>query len=207
MNSEEIVVKEKILSFKIDGEWSIVDFNHFFEDLNTLYRLLIEIDNIDFIDYQLSNKKSRIPLTENFIRINDHYYRRVFESYSILTPSLRYKKPTYNSFRIISSQFNLNVKEIKFASPGFTDFSGIGKVIDSLFELIKYYIPNAESKIRKEILKEDLLSKRIENLKSMGYSNVDIQKYEALTEISLINIMELRHMQKIKSVHLDKTSD
>ena len=70
----------------------------------------------------------------------------------------------------------LSLKEYSYSSPGWFDIAGIGKVIESTFEIIKYYFPNKDQQVKTAVEVENLLQKKIENLKRMGYSNKEIKK-------------------------------
>jgi len=199
---EKVESKEKILTINIQGNWIITEFIGFFESLNTLYRLIIEIDNIEYIDVQLSNAKSKIPLTNDYLRVNNYYYKRVKHSNFYTSQFSKYKNPFPEGIDFQSEHLNLYVDKIKFASPGFTDFVGIGKIMEILFEFIKYYFPNKEGKLKRRLMEEDLISKRIENLNKIRYSSLELEKYEAIKNSAVSNITELIYQEKIKSIKL-----
>ncbi len=75
------------------------------------------------------------------------------------------------------------VKRIKYSSPGSIDIAGIGKVFETLKEVLFFYLPNKRTRMEIELQEQELISKKIDNYTKMGYNQRDIQillGYEAL---------------------------
>jgi len=189
-------IKEKkqtdnlILRINIDGKWSSTDFTNLFESLTILYIIAIEVDRIDFLDNQIYGSKPDSPLNDILFNFNGDLFKRMRNS-SIydnekgmkdLIPSFEWKRVFYHDLQVV---------QIKFSSPGFTDFVGFGKIIEQLVELLRYYIPNKEDVLKRESLKQDVISKQIQNLEAMGYSKKEIKKLYDARNVAIINLKQL----------------
>lgn len=191
-----MLIKEKrktdylILRINIDGKWTSTDFSVLFESLSILYMLTIEVDKIDFLDNQIYNSKPESPLNEILFNFNGDLYKRM-RNYS----TYENEKNIENIFPSLNKDIvfmrDLDVVQIKYASPGFSDFIGFGKIIEQLIEILKYYVPNKEDILKRESIKQDIISKQIENLKTMGYSKKEIRKLYDARNAALINLQQL----------------
>lgn len=61
---------------------------------------------------------------------------------SFLSNSLFYKSRIYRRGKNSLISGDLFVKQINYASPGFTDFMGLAAIIEQLKEILMHYIPN-----------------------------------------------------------------
>jgi len=101
----------------------------------------------------------------------------------------------------------LEVAKVKFSSPGNFDFLGFGKAFESIKELLFHYIPNAGTKkdielkqAEIDIKEQELLSRKIDNLKKMGFKQVDIQKIIGLEYNHVDKLLSLKDQGKIVKI-------
>lgn len=99
---------------------------------------------------------------------------------------------------------DLQIKEVKYASPGFSDFAGFGKIIENMIDLIKHYIPNKNQKLENEKLELDNFEKKIRMLNSIGYSPKEIRKFLDIRNHTISNLKQLKDLNKVISFELRK---
>ncbi|MEP6262824.1 MAG: hypothetical protein ABJ092_14705 [Gillisia sp.] len=208
MTETEITTENKTLRIKIDQRWSSADFSNLFESLTFLYQIFIEIDSLDFMNVQLYNTVAKSSISENLSNINGLLYRR-----------LRYSDIFENEQRVEAAKFgfvvprereyfpDLEITKIKYSSPGFSDFVGLGKIIEQIFEFIKYYLPNKMGELELEEREQDILYKKIKNLEELGYSKKEIRKLFEIRNTIAPSISELYQLKKITGVELKKEGD
>jgi antitoxin component YwqK of YwqJK toxin-antitoxin module len=99
----------------------------------------------------------------------------------------------------------LQVIAIKYSSPGFTDLSGLAQTIGHLKDVLFYYFPNNKTKKEIEILAQERIKLIIDNLKSVGIENSEIQKLILYRNLNLLGLIKLIEENKIVSIEsLDK---
>lgn len=189
-------VKEKkqtdflILRININGNWNSTDFATLFECLTILYIVAIEVDRIDFLDNQIYGSKPQSRLNDILFNFNGDIYKIMRNSSTYVNEkAIDDIMPLYGHKGAFLQ--DLKVAQIKFSSPGFTDFVGLGKVIEQLVELLKYYVPNKKDILERESLKQDIISKQIQNLEAMGYSKKEIKKLYDARNIAITNLKQL----------------
>ena len=96
----------------------------------------------------------------------------------------------------------ITIKKIHYSSPGLTDIIGLGKFLDIVFKCVKYYFPNKNDKLQTELLTQDILYKKIENLEKMGYSKKEIKKLIRIKNLSIINLEYLIQEKKVREIKL-----
>ena len=102
---------------------------------------------------------------------------------------------------------DLKIKQISYASPGFSDVVGLGKIIENMMDLIKHYVPNKNQKLINEKLELDIIEKKIEILKSIGYPEKEIQKFIDIKNNSMSNIIQLRLLEKVINYELKEIEE
>ncbi len=221
MEKIKILTENKILRLKIDKNWTSDDFINIFNSLNLIYEILLELEFIDDEVEFLKKYKKENNLSES-IKLKDQGFEfEILNDIQIIDGKL-YKKLNYasisnNSLLIkdFSQNFTkkllindrtpnnlLKVSKIKFASPGFADFVGLGKIVEQVFDIVKYYFPNKENDLKNSLLEQDLITKKIDNLKSIGYSKKDIQKILNVRDSSILNIKNLKLSNKITKIEI-----
>lgn len=208
-NITQINVENKILRINLDEKWSSTDFSKMFDSLTLLYQLFIELDSIDYLDSQLFKARPNSTISENIINMNGILYKKLnspdtFENAKI------YRGEYFMDLFLAKSQINetqskvydLQIKQIKYASPGFSDVVGLGKIIENMVELIKYYIPNKNQKLENEKTELDIIEKKIRMLNSIGYSEKEIRKFLDIRNNTISNLKQLSKLDKVISFEL-----
>lgn len=193
----------KVLRVCLDGNWTSSEFSNLFETLSILYQLVSEIEKIETNESQLYGKAPESSISESLLNVNGELYKKLnfsssFENahsfegfFRIRNLSLSNKKS-----RILKND-DLQIKEIKYASPGFTDFVGAGKIIEQIFSLLRYYFPNKKEKLENEILEQELITRKVQTLEIMGYSKKEIRKYLDARNNVILNLDEFQEEKKI----------
>lgn len=201
--------QNKLLRINIDKSWSSSDFSNLFTSLSFLYQLCIELECIDDIEFKLKYKITNSLLSENLLNINGDLYKKLnFHS--------TYKNAeTIDSADLLTSRYtrklahslDLQVGQIKFASPGHTDFIGLGRIIEQIFSLIKFYIPNKEQRLSNQKTELDLVTKKINILRKLGYDKMEIRKFYDVRDNAVLNLKQLSYEEKISGVEIKKIED
>ena len=89
-----------------------------------------------------------------------------------------------------------------FASRREPAWHGLGKIVEQLFDILKYYFPNKEIKLRNELLEQEIISLKVENLKSLGVSDEELQKIFDLRNNAILNIKDLKLSNKITNIEI-----
>ena len=208
-NITQINVENKILRINIDEKWSSTDFSKMFDSLTLLYQLFIELDSIDYLDSQLFKAIPNSTISENIINLNGKLYKKLncpdtFEN------AKTFRSEYYMDYLLVQSQItqkqskinDLQIKQIKYASPGFSDVVGLGKIIENMIDLIKHYIPNKNQKLENEKTQLDIIEKKIRMLNSIGYSEKEIRKFLDIRNHTISNLKELSMLDKVISFEL-----
>jgi len=66
--------------------------------------------------------------------------------------------------------------------------------------LFKYYFPSEETKLKNDLLKQDIITKKIENLKSIGVPEKDLRKILDVRNSSILNLKNLKLSNKITKI-------
>lgn len=183
--------EKNILSIKIDGEWTASDFTDFFNSILILYEVYKIIES--------NEKLNSYFFEDNVVSINgDLYYKSGFQKLDIteITPEQRLLIKIFGDKENYLSPSNyksdLRILKLQYSSPGNSDFLGLGTIIKEVFNTFRYYVPNKAGRIKTEIEEQKLLSKKIQNLKAMGYTAKEIKlmiqaKDEAIQTLSVLD--------------------
>lgn len=108
----------------------------------------------------------------------------------------------------------LRVNKIKYGSKGSIDFIGIGKAIEAITTLITHYFPNEEKKVdvmlkkqEVELKEQEVLEKRIANLKRMGFSQSQTMAILGMESLHINNIITLKEKGQVLGIELKKGSN
>lgn len=200
---KKINTNNKVLRIKIDGKWTSSQFSNLFESLSFLYQLLSEMDKIEVYESQLYGKMPESHISSSLININGELFKKLnfplsyenSKDFERISP-FSFEYLSYSNYKRVFFD-DLYIKEIKYASPGFTDFVGVGKIIEQIFSILKYYFPNKKEKLENEILEQELITKKIKTLELMGYSRKEIRKYLDIRNNVVLNIKQLEKEKKI----------
>jgi hypothetical protein len=206
---KETSIENKILRINLDGNWSSTDFSNMFNSLTLLYQLFSELDRIDYLESQLYKAIPNSTISENIINLNGKLYKKLnfpdtFEN------AKTFRSEYYMDYLLAQSQItqkkskinDLQIKQIKYASPGFSDVVGLGKIIENMIDLIKHYIPNKNQKLENEKTQLDIIEKKIRMLNSIGYSEKEIRKFLDIRNHTISNLKELSMLDKVISFEL-----
>jgi hypothetical protein len=185
------VIVKSVLRVNIDNEWSIDDFLILFNAINKLYKFYFVLNQIEnhfeekrrhgFMIINPDNMPSLIQELGSFLAgnsVNFHYRR--------------------------TSEHILEVKQIQFSSPGFTDFAGFGSVLGHFKDILFHFFPDDKTKMETEILKQQRDKLMIENLEKLGIELSVIKQLYLYEEINIANIKSLVDDRIITSIEFIK---
>ena len=179
-----------MLRIEIAGVWTAKDFANFYKSINDIYSIfvviLIEIEsakdfNMQYIQF-LTHESSHG-------RIDRKMYYELLERQRYT--GFGYGPIDISRFRdaseLLENSEKLKVRRCEYASPGATDFTGIGQALGHLKDLILKCIDarltRNERNIKNEILEHERDSAALKNLqarlsilKELGYSRSQIRK-------------------------------
>lgn len=202
--------KIEVLRVNIDKNWNSSDFVDLFQSLTFLYNIFVDLDKINLLDTQIYSKTPVSYVSKNIIDFNGELYKKLNFSDTLSNSESFKEKKDRNIFylrQFKSDKVDLRVKQISYASPGFADLVGLGKIIENLTELIKYYIPNKNQKLSNQKLELDILEKKIQILKSVGYSEKEIKRIDDVKKNALSNLINLQILGKIEGIELKEIED
>lgn len=185
-----------MLRVNIDGRWSAKDFADFYESVDTLYSLfsLIEIEKESVYEF------------ERFYQEFFHFYPPGLSSPRRFRHFLGIQRgmPAVGNLPIDPFKFKdasalleaherLSVRRCEYASPGVTDFSGIGQALghvkDVVLKCIDVWVGRRERQLKNELLEHQRDAEALKNvrerlsvLKELGYS--DSHCRQILAEVS-----------------------
>lgn len=221
MSISKTLTENKILRLRIDDIWTSNDFINLFNSLNFIYKTFIELNAIEeerrFLEKFLGKNKlsNNVNLNEGASEFNTltdvqiidgQLYKKL--NYSSISNNLELINDIQQEFTkkfliddVIDNKI-FKVKQIKYSSPGFVDLIGIGKIVEQIFNMFKYYFPNKETDLKNSLLEQDLISKKIDNLKRLGYSEKELQKLLDVRNSSILNIKNLKLSNKITKIEI-----
>jgi len=186
------------------------DFYDVFDSITRLYNYhIINHNTFQLLDsytkrFDESPKALHLPEAMNLRNEFKNSVYDIFQNELNINEGFGYFiAPNYMGYHISA----ISVKSIKYSSPGSIDLLGFGKIFDSLKETVFYYWPNSEKK--KDIkLKEfdiqmkeqELISKKIENLKSLGFSTTEIQSFIGHEYYHIDRLKALKDNHKIINI-------
>jgi hypothetical protein len=215
---ETKIINKKTLRISIDQKWYLKDFMSFFESIEILNFLIQALDICESYTKEYDKKVEifegglLLHKGEGFGYVQDlKYYATEF----IEVENRLYKKTTNNDiskniellksdkrfedYLLFESKTHsgIEIKKIKFSSPGITDLTGVAKVIEVIFNFLTHYIPNKSKKIDNKLKELEYIEKQIYVLERLGYPKSTIKRFIDLKNNSLVNILELRKKAKI----------
>lgn len=172
--------KQDLCSFKIDGKWDTFDLYVLIESMEYLYyerfssmkyselsdELKMEIEEI--------SKDFEKDLKWSLLEFDNRYHNYGVE----ISPS-----PILGTHK-----FSINIHSIKYGSPGSFNFQGLGEIFKQIKDTVIHFFPREKQNLEIEIIHQNVVKLKIENLKSIGFSNEEIQE---------LILKENRHIQRL----------
>ncbi len=177
-------MRQIYLSIRIAGKWTIPDFIRILTSIDNIYGMALpesdyyskEDRNEVLAAVKKSNKLLDLPAPYKVEELN-RFIDFDFKNQYSLRRQRGYvvKEEIFNQRRIderrhladdASSEKQvvkppitfIDIKEIKYASPGKIDVTGVGSAIEAIFNWVKYFNPN---KLEKELLELNIEEKKI----------------------------------------------
>ena len=98
----------------------------------------------------------------------------------------------------------MRVQRISYASPGFSDFFGLGKIFEIILEYIKFFSSKKERAIdlilkQKDIeeKEQNILQRKIENLEKLGLDQKEILELIGMESKNIGKLTELINLNQI----------
>ena len=200
-----------MLRVEIAGRWNAKDFSEFYDSMNTLYSLfsLIEIEQQSSYEFERLSREffDFYPPGRSSPRRFRYYLgaQRALAGggYVPIDPA-KFRDAT----TLLEDDEQLAVRRCEYASPGVTDFAGMGQALghvkDIVLKCIDVWVGRRERELKNEILEHQRDAEALKNvrerlsiLKSLGYSETHcrqilaevspaVAKLEALTQRGLI---------------------
>lgn len=204
---------ESILTIHIDGRWASNEFSILFDSINRLHNFQILLEGLEtayvrqFSDFSKNTDVSRLPQFVNLRYVFMTNANILFNQLNVLEPP---KMPGQIFSMDLFKGDELRVKSIKYGSKGSIDFIGLGKALEAVTALITHYFPNEEKKVdillkRKQIEEKDqeILEKRINNLKNMGFSQAQTMSILGMESVFVNNVIDLKEKGQIIGIELN----
>ena len=198
---DEILNPQSVLRINIDNTWYLNDFENLFNSIKTLYRINL-IENIHLQRIEFSDRNNLQDLLDEFKIDNLEVYKKIAnpifkEYFSIgLSSDLFFGKPTVWNKNL----YDLKVKQIQYASPGFGDFVGLGEIFKNITDTFKYYFPNKKEKLEAQITEVELIQKKVDLYKSMGLTNNEVRELVFISETNKQNIINLINSTRVTDI-------
>ncbi len=165
-----------ILRISIDTAWVAEDFALLFENLAILYQT-------KFLTYKAVREANKFVTNPNNRNVNFMEFAHTPLAHALQTIKwqLASLDSEFSISRFYGAAFNirsmerLRVQKIQYASPGFTDLLGVAAIMKEIKEALMYYFPNKIDKESYEIQKQKRVELQIKNLKTIGFSDIEIR--------------------------------
>ncbi len=205
-----------IIRFELDGSWSVAELGKSLAHLDDLYnlRLMLQVIHEDWHDWE--------KMYFEFMHFPP--FRRILKR-GILHPSMIPLTGLYagvpgipleprNLSRIsnlIYPDEQLQVRQIKYSSPGFVDLAGIGAIVGHIKDFILAIIPSVRKKrqLENKKLEEEIQGIRIENAlkfvqlaKDLGYTGSELRELINWVDERQETFIQLADKRKIREVSL-----
>jgi hypothetical protein len=203
----------RVIRFKVDGRWTASEFAELFKSLSDLYSLgfLLEVvaqevrDLERFYD-EVTGRPARFRKTR--------MRRRSWPLVGIPNPPSLDEILFGDLSTLLHPDEQLAVYRLRYGSPGFGDFAGIGEAVGHVKDFTLKLIERHDSKRHRQLQDEDLAAdiqrKRIENARAFvalareaGYSDVDLRRliqYVDKKQDVLVDLVEDRKLLGVAEV-------
>jgi hypothetical protein len=192
------------LRIEIDGSWSAEDFARMFASVNDIYSVFalvkVERDSAEEMERYFREFEEYYPFPLR--RLPRRLRGRFALQQSMFGVSLTKLIDGANlarSFESLENDERLMVRRCTYASPGVTDFTGLGQALghlkDVIIKLIDVKTASRERNIRNQILEEELQAAALKNvrekiaiLKELGYTEADLRSTVAALSPSVLTL-------------------
>lgn len=205
----------KLVRLDLDGRWSADDLGQSLISLSDLYdlRLFLEFIREDQRDWRRFYDEMR-----DFPPFRRRWKRGIpawgpmpwAPGYGVLPPAFD-KAQLSRLSRLFEPEERLEISQIKYASPGFTDLAGIGTVVGHIKDFIMTLIERRDSRRQRELnderaaLENDRL--RLENARAfvalgrdLGVSETDLRLLIAHVDEKQEPLFRLIEQKKLRGV-------
>lgn len=157
-----------ILRIEVDGFWTAADFSKLFDELEVLSEMAA------YGDASQDEQQGRILLDwgYHFPEMRTRYSRWDTEYDLELEAERHFRETALRRFMNKDSAVpSLQVKEIRFASPGFVDLLGAGRIVGHISKFIlgitDRYLAREDRVLAREQTKQKILKAKIANAESL----------------------------------------
>ena len=197
----------------IDGDWDTFDFVTLLDSITRLHNYydIADVVTNQFINFgEQLNWPTILPYLPEVSMLAQDFKR---EADIVFTSQIRKSDFLAYSFLRTRGACNmaLRVEQIKFGSPGNVDFLGFGKAFESIKEVLFHYFPNAETRknielkqTEIEMKEQEILSKKIDNLNKMGFSQIEVQKLIGLEYNHIEKLISLKKRNQIINIEVEQ---
>jgi hypothetical protein len=191
METKTITLTFYTLRISIDGKWTVEDFSFLFNSINKLYEIYMVVNRVE-LHFAEAKMQGFIFVSRGSIP-------------SMLNELLSLLAGNKGSLDLIYNKaFPLEVKQIKYSSPGITDFVGLSGVLGHFKDILFHFFPDEKTKMEIEILKQQKDKLMIENLQKLEIDPYLIKQLYLYEEININNIKSLIDREKITSIEIIK---
>ena len=207
---------EQVLVVHIDGYWTANDFSILFDSFNRLHNFQNLLNNYSTsfenlkLEFGSNIDTSRLP---QFINLREGLVRQTYITFNQLNLLEDFKRQSQLPTQLFRDE-QLRVNKIKYSSKGSIDFIGIGKAIEAITTLITHYFPNEEKRVdimlkkqEVELKEQEVLEKRIANLKRMGFSQSQTMSILGMESLHINNIITLKEKGQVLGIELKRGSN
>jgi hypothetical protein len=186
------------LEIKIDGYWSSQHFIRCLKAVEFLYYYYTFME----VSPEILQREAGVIYTDISQKGSTRLAKSFFGAHSLLFNEDLFdpfQKDVYmSSFVNLDSQITL--KRIQYSSPGSIDFIGVGKVFETIKEVIFHYFPNKSKQLENKLKEIEITDKEIEVLKKLGLNKIEIQSIILKRDLSKNAIKTLIEDGAIKEV-------
>ncbi len=190
------------MTIHIDGHWSAMDYAILFDSIERVYNYYTVLEYILAAYEEQSNALGVDSVQHNFplfLSLRDELKSNAIKTLSYPFDSEHQINVNY---WFSSNPVPLMVNKIQYASPGAIDFVGIGKVFEIIRDIVFHCFPNQDKKLDLQIKEQEIIAKKIINLKNMGLSNVEVQNIIGLEYGHIDRFRKLTEVNKISNVEI-----
>jgi hypothetical protein len=193
------------LRFHIEGNWTAQDFSDYFASLNHIYSVLavVEIERQSAHEWE-HNLEDFDYMFHKMMRSSKRFRHWLTFQRSLATGPIHLLDAgnLERSFAVLEKNERLQVRRLRFASPGNSDLSGIGQAMghvkDIVLKLIDVRVCNDERNIKNQILEEERqaaalknLREKISILKDLGYTESEMRAIIASSDPAIEKLTAL----------------
>jgi len=208
----------ELLRLEMDGRWSAEDLGHALRDLSDLYDLRL------FLESLRDDQRDWEHFYEELMHFPPfrHRWRRKFSTSNpflcpppgfggAALPPILDEAHLSRLRRLFEAEERLEVRRVRYASPGITDLAGFGTIIGHLKDFLLKLIERRDTQHQRELsderasLENDRI--RLENARNfvalgrdLGYSETDLRFLVAHVDGKQDSLVRLIDQQKLRSV-------